>query len=101
MSSDGGDSKTASEAGDISNSVECDFFIEECTALQEIFPDTSLLEIKHCIAIAGGDIERATQIVMDRQERGQSLIQSTLVTVCPQKNQKVDDNELKNRIISR
>lgn len=76
----------------------CGLFSEECDALQEIFPESSILEIKHCITIANGDIDRATQIVLDRQEKGQSITG----TICSsQKNAVIDDNELKNRIISR
>lgn len=41
--------------------------------LQEMFPGASLMELKHCLAIAEGDVERATQIVLHRQEAGQSL----------------------------
>lgn len=77
---------------------KCDFFEEECSALQEIFPESSILEIKHCITIANGDIDRATQIILDRQDNGESLTGS--LTSCP-KNPDIDDNELKNRIISR
>lgn len=88
--------------GDISNSNEnittCDFFVEESVALQEMFPESSALEIKHCITIANGDIDQAIQMILDREEKGQSLTGS--LTSC-HKNQMIDDNELKNRIISR
>lgn len=92
--------KNAPDMSDIgSNELNtCDFFAEECAALQEIFPDTSILEIKHCITVANGDIDQATQIILDREEKGQSL--TGTYTTCP-KGPKIDDNELKNRIISR
>lgn len=77
----------------------CDLFTEECVALQEIFPESSILEIKHCITIANGDIDRATQIVLDRQEKGQSIAGN--FTMLQKNVAKIDDNELKNRIISR
>lgn len=84
---------------DSSNELNtCDLFTEECVALHEIFPESSILEIKHCITIANGDIDRATQIVLDRQEKGQSIAGSLINS---QKNVAIDDNELKNRIISR
>ncbi|XP_055298983.1 CUE domain-containing protein 2-A [Sitodiplosis mosellana] len=87
---------------DINNSKEnlttCDFFVEESVALQEMFPDSSELEIKHCITIANGDIDQAIQMILDREEKGQSLTGS-LTSNHPK--QKIDDNELKNRIISR
>lgn len=73
--------------------------MDETIALQEMFPDSSELEIKHCITIANGDIDQAIQMILDREEKGQSLTGS-LTTGC-QKNKRIDDNELKNRIISR
>lgn len=92
------------DLSDINNSNEnlttcVDFFVEETLALQEMFPESSALEIKHCITIANGDIDRAIQMILDREETGQSLTGS-LTANCP-KNQVVDENELKNRIISR
>lgn len=93
---------TKDDLSDINSSTNelntCDFFAEECDALHEIFPESSILEIKHCITIANGDIDRATQIILDREEKGQSLTGS-LMTNCPKSQ--IDDNELKNRIISR
>lgn len=87
---------------DINNSNEnlttCDFFVDESVALQEMFPESSALEIKHCIAIANGDIDQAIQMILDREEKGESLTGS-LTSNHPKP--KVDDNELKNRIISR
>lgn len=101
-------SKNSSDASDVSkhslsdltsNELNtCDFFANECSALHEIFPESAILEIKHCITIANGDIDRATQIILDRQEKGQSL---TGNLSNGQKSQVIDDNELKNRIISR
>lgn len=76
----------------------CDFFTEECEALREIFPESSYLELKHCITIANGDIDAATLIILDRQEKGQSIIGSISNG---HKSHTIDDNELKNRIISR
>lgn len=92
------------DLSDINNSNEnlttcVDFFVEETVALHEMFPESSALEIKHCITIANGDIDQAIQLILDREESGQSLTGS-LTANCP-KNQLVDDNELKNRIISR
>lgn len=91
------------DLSDINNSNEnlttCDFFVEESVALQEIFPDSSALEIKHCITIANGDIDQAIQMILDREEKGQSLTGS-LTGNCHSK-QVIDDDELKNRIISR
>lgn len=92
--------KSASETSDANTHKlsKCDFFAGECAALQEIFPESSILEIRHCITVANGDVDRATQIILDRQEKGESL--TGALTSCP-KNPEIDDNELKNRIISR
>lgn len=56
--------------------------------------------MKHCLAIAAGDIERATQILIDRQENGQCLNQTNSLTFQVAKKT-IDDTELKNRIIER
>lgn len=91
------------DLSDLNNSNEnlttCDFFVEETVALQEMFPDSSELEIKHCITIANGDIDQAIEMILDREENGQSLTGS--LTLNCHKNKKIDENELKNRIISR
>jgi hypothetical protein len=52
------------------------------------------------LAIASGDIERATQILIDRQENGQCLNQNNSLTIHVSKTM-IDDAELKNRIIER
>ena len=57
-------------------------------------------QVKHCLAIASGDIERATQILIDRQENGQCLNQNNSLTIHVNKTT-IDDAELKNRIIER
>lgn len=86
-------------ADDCSSNINtCDFFTEECDALHEIFPESSYLELKHCITIANGDIDQATQMILDRQEKGQSITGSISNG---HKSQTIDNNELKNRIISR
>lgn len=92
------------ELSDINNSNEnlttcVDFFVGETMALQEMFPDSSELEIKHCITIANGDVDQAIQMILDREENGQSLTGS--LTAVGQRSKRIDDNELKNRIIDR
>ncbi|XP_052867025.1 CUE domain-containing protein 2 [Anopheles cruzii] len=75
-----------------------DLFAEQCEVLQEMFPDSSFIEVKHCILIANGDVDRATQILLHRQEAGQSL-KGTSHNI--QANKPIDEHELKNRIISK
>ncbi|XP_055615691.1 CUE domain-containing protein 2 isoform X2 [Toxorhynchites rutilus septentrionalis] len=89
-----------SDAGS-TDSSNCDLFSEECEVLQEMFPESSLIEVKHCILIANGDIDRATQILLHRQEAGQSLKGNPSNLQTGKALPQIDENELKNRIISR
>uniref|UniRef100_A0A6B2EBM8 CUE domain-containing protein 2 n=1 Tax=Phlebotomus kandelakii TaxID=1109342 RepID=A0A6B2EBM8_9DIPT len=86
--------------GGSTDSSSCDFFSDECDALQEMFPESTFLEVKHCVTIASGDIDRATQILLHRQETGQSLSGNGTNIQAP-KSQSIDDAELKSRIIAR
>lgn len=86
--------------GGSTDSSTCDYYLDEAEVLQEMFPDTAYVEVKHCIAIAKGDIDSATQILLHRQETGQSLIDKSM-SIAGRKNIVVDDAELKNRIIER
>ncbi|XP_044261341.1 CUE domain-containing protein 2-like [Tribolium madens] len=85
--------------GGSTDSSCCDF-LDEIDVLQEMFPHVCSIEVKHCLAIASGDIERATQILIDRQENGQCLNQNNSLTIHVNKTT-IDDAELKNRIIER
>lgn len=87
-----------SDSGSTDSSC-CDF-TEEIDILQEMFPLVCLIEVKHCLTIAAGDLERATQILIDRQESGQSLSANNVLAV-PVAKTKINDAELKNRIIER
>lgn len=53
------------------------------------------------MTIACGDIDRATQILLHRQENGQSLHPNNSLTLHLHKAPLIDDVELKNRIIER
>lgn len=77
-----------------------DFFGEECDMLQEMFPDTSPLEVKQCVTIANGCLEKAIQILLYRQENDEAIVCSN-TTINPKATQKVNDTELKHRIIER
>ncbi|KAK9884329.1 hypothetical protein WA026_005279 [Henosepilachna vigintioctopunctata] len=77
----------------------CDF-PDEMDVLQEMFPHVCSMEVKHCLTIASGDIERATQILIDRQENGQSMTPNNSLTIHVNKAT-INDTELKNRIIER
>lgn len=89
-----------SETSDGSTDSNCDLFLEECDRLQEIFPESTSMEIKYCMTIANGDVERARQIIIHRQESGQSF-HNTPRTNIKHSNKVIDEKELKNRIIER
>ena len=94
-----------SETSDCSGSTDsnCDLFLEEVDRLQEIFPESTSMEIKYCLSIANGDVDSARHKLMYRQESGQSFrhTNATRSTSKQPSNKKVDEKELKNRIIER
>jgi hypothetical protein len=47
--------------------------------LQEMFPGACSIEVQHCLTIAEGDVARAAQLVLHRQEAGQSLSSNATV----------------------
>lgn len=47
--------------------------------LQEMFPGACSIEVRHCLTIAEGDVARAAQLVLHRQEVGQSLSSNATV----------------------
>lgn len=92
-----------SETSDGSGSTDsnCELFLEEdFQRLTEMFPESLSTEIKYCLSIANGDVESARQIIIHRQESGQSFHHTTR-NATKHKGKKVDENELKNRIIER
>ena len=90
-----------SETSDGSGSTDsnCDLFLEDCERLQEMFPESTSMEIKYCMTIANGEIERARQIILHRQESGQSFYNSGRTNI--KHSKPVNEKELKNRIIER
>lgn len=92
-----------SETSDGSGSTDsnCDLFLEEYDRLQELCPESTSMEIKYCMTIACGDVERARQIILHRQESGQSFRNTTRPNINNHSNKIVDEKEMKNRIIER
>lgn len=39
-----------------------------------MFPGASAAEARHCLSVAGGDIAKAAQLALHRQEAGQSIV---------------------------
>jgi hypothetical protein len=92
-----------SETSDGSGSTDSatDLFLEECDRLQEMFPECTSMEIKYCMTIANGDLERARQIVIHREESGQSFRNNQRAPICKTSNKVIDEKEMKNRIIEK
>lgn len=65
-----------------------------------MFPETCFIEVKYCVTLANGDINQATQLLLHRQDTGESLHQNPL-NMQSSRQPKVGDDELKNRIIAR
>lgn len=86
--------------GGSTDSSNCDLFSEECDILQEMFPESSYIEVKHCVTIANGDINKATQILLHRQDTGESLHVNKMQNQI-KKAPVLGDTELKNQIINR
>ncbi|XP_075218024.1 CUE domain-containing protein 2 [Lycorma delicatula] len=96
-------SYSSDSSGEFYNQEDPQCISRQAQLLCEMFPTVCALEVRHCLAIANGDIAKAAQIVLHRQEAGQSLTPSTNILQPGSQHQKsvVDDQELKSRIIAR
>ena len=54
---------------------------EHMQVLQEMFPGLSAMEARHCLTIAGGDVGTAAQLVLHRQDTGQTLNDPSILQV--------------------
>ncbi|XP_046741262.1 CUE domain-containing protein 2-A isoform X1 [Diprion similis] len=97
-----------SETSDAGSDSSGEYFAEQestwhqVALLQEMFPGASPAEARHCLAVAGGDIAKAAQLALHRQEAGQSLVGNlTFLTPSVRTKARVNDEELKSRIIAR
>lgn len=72
-----------------------------CGTNEAASPSRSHYQVKHCILIANGDVDRATQILLHRQEAGQSLKGTSHNIHAGKPQPAIDEHELKNRIISK
>ncbi|XP_078050986.1 CUE domain-containing protein 2-A [Augochlora pura] len=96
-----------SETSDAGSDSSGEYFQEESSwhqvaLLQEMFPAASPAELRHCLAVAGGDVTEAAQLALHRQEAGQSIASNlTFVTPNGRNRARLNDEELKSRIIAR
>ncbi|XP_063836612.1 CUE domain-containing protein 2 [Ostrinia nubilalis] len=94
------ESSEGAEGGRRAPMMDGDELSAQCGVLQEMFPNTCTMEIKHCVSIANGDVERAAATLLHRREQGQALSAAALHTVTS-RQPLCDDSELKSRIIAR
>lgn len=101
--SENSDGSSDSSGEYFSNHEDSSYVTTQVHLLQEMFPGACSIEVRHCLAIAEGDVARAAQLVLHRQEVGQSLSSNATVLQPMAQRQKavVDDQELKSRIIAR
>jgi len=95
------DSSRVSESG----SDYSDLDNEDYKQLMEAFPGACALEVSHCLTLMSGDMEGAAQLILHRQESGQSLQPNDLKsrlggTKNGRKFKEVDDKSVKNRIMN-
>jgi len=97
-----------SESSDVSTSGEsshsstqdCDKN-EDARLLIEMFPLISLTEATHCLSLSNGSVEEAVQLVLHRQEIGQSFSSSESPSLFQQKSRPVNETTLKKKIIEK
>nr|CAG4649532.1 EOG090X0A55 [Scapholeberis mucronata]SVE93764.1 EOG090X0A55 [Scapholeberis mucronata] len=98
-------SPRVSESSDasISDSSHCSYQesdkTEDVRLLLEMFPSISLVEAAHCISLSNGSVEEAVQLVLHRQEIGESI--STPENTSLHKTRPVNDTTLKKKIIEK
>ena len=90
-------SESGSDYSDLDN--------EDYKQLMEAFPGACALEVSHCLTLMSGDMEGAAQLILHRQESGQSLQPNDLKsrlggTKNGRKFKEVDDKSVKNRIMN-
>lgn len=71
--------------------------------LMEMFPSACALEVSHCLTLMSGNIESAAQLIMHRQESGQSLLPTDLMKSKPRNAMKKskDDKSVKEMIMDK
>lgn len=72
---------------------------EQVRALLEMFPETCTMEVSHCLSLSNGDLDEAAQLIIHREEKGDSIINHT--TTKKKKEMVLDDYKVKSHIINR
>ncbi|XP_060063269.1 CUE domain-containing protein 2-like [Ylistrum balloti] len=74
---------------------------DEMKMLREMFPAACTMEVTHCLGLASGDMENTIQLILDRQESGESIKQVTEKVKKKTKVSVLDDKDLKDTLIAR
>ncbi|XP_037087186.1 CUE domain-containing protein 2-like [Pollicipes pollicipes] len=91
-----------SETSEASSDVSDAAWEEELRLLADMFPAACALELRHCLALAGGALEEAAQLLLTRQEAGDAITQSQqMLSRRRADRQKLDDKSLKAQIIAK
>nr|SVE76532.1 EOG090X0A55 [Daphnia longispina] len=72
---------------------------DDVRLLLEMFPTISLVEATHCLSLSNSSVEEAVQLVLHRQEIGESI--SNPETISVHKTRPVNDVTLKKKIIEK
>lgn len=86
------------------SSPAIDEYSEGLSVLLEMFPTSCNLELQHCLATSAGDLERATTLLLQRQEQGISIkngLNSSKALGAKGNKKIVADKDLRNSILNR
>ena len=54
---------------------------EQINLLLEMFPKACAIEVTHCLCVVNGDMEKAAQLILYRQENGESISEKRTMQV--------------------
>lgn len=75
---------------------------DDTRLLLEMFPSISLSEVAHCLSLSNGSVDEAVQLVLHRQEIGQSITcDAESFCASQMKSRPVNDVTLKKKIIEK
>uniref|UniRef100_A0A0B6YBQ7 CUE domain-containing protein n=1 Tax=Arion vulgaris TaxID=1028688 RepID=A0A0B6YBQ7_9EUPU len=76
--------------------------------LLELFPSACTMEARHCLQLSSGNMDRAAQLIMDRQDTGQAIKSQTKVKVTKKSHKvkktvecKLDDDIIKSCVLEK
>ncbi|XP_022111532.1 CUE domain-containing protein 2-like [Acanthaster planci] len=95
----GGSRTTANKIGkQESMTSDCEETIQQ---LREMFPSSTELQARQCLSIAKGDLEQASQVLLNLQESGKLEDQSSITPVVVQKSCVRNETNLKESVLEK